>query len=197
MNKNGQTGGLITGLVFGVASLVIVVLIAFVIVNTLNTGGLFDDGRVTNTVTNQTTTGIGRTGVVVTAGGFPQFVEGRFALTDGWDTNATGTEINILNNLSIDAIGNVTNSSGITTAFDADGQFGTNATVSYTYLNYTIEEIANNRLAGNFSQGVDNISEQIPTVLLIAAIILILAILAILVGVWARMRMGGGAGSEL
>ena len=39
-NKKGQTGGLITGLVFGVASLVIGVIIAFVIVSTLTGAGL-------------------------------------------------------------------------------------------------------------------------------------------------------------
>lgn len=101
-NKKGQTGGLITALVFGVASLVIGVIIAFVIVSTLTGAGL------------------------LTAG---------------------GTEDNTVTNLS-----------------------------------------------SNFSAGIDNVSSKIPTVLLVAAIVLILAVLAILVGVWQRMRMGGGSG---
>lgn len=101
-HKKGQTGGLITGLIFGVASLVIGVIIAFVIVSTLTGSNLLT--------------------------------------TDSAEANAT------------------------------------------------------DRLAGNFTEGVDNVSEQIPTVLLVAAIVLILAVLAILVGVWQRMRMGGGGG---
>ena len=99
-NKRGQTGGLITGLVFGVASLVIGVIIAFVIVSTLTGAGLLT--------------------------------------SNGAEDNAT------------------------------------------------------DRLAANFTEGVDNISDKIPTVLLVAAIVLILGVLAILVGVWQRMRMGGG-----
>ena len=41
-NKRGQAGGLVTGLVFGVASLVIGVIIAFVIVATLSGAGLLN-----------------------------------------------------------------------------------------------------------------------------------------------------------
>lgn len=46
-------------------------------------------------------------------------------------------------------------------------------------------------LSANFTAGIDNVSEQIPTVLLIAIIVLVLTVLAVLVGVWQRMRMGG------
>lgn len=100
-NKKAQTGGLITSLVFGVASLVIGVIIAFVIVSTLTGAGLLTE--------------------------------------NGAEDNAT------------------------------------------------------DRLAGNFTTGVDNVSGKIPTVLLVAAIVLILGVLAILVGVWQKMRMGGGS----
>jgi len=101
-DKKAQTGGLITGLVFGVASLVIGVIIAFVIVSTLTGAGL------------------------------------------------------------------------LTTA--------------------SAEDNATDNLAANFPAGIDNVSSKIPTVLLVAAIVLILGVLAILVGVWQRMRMGGGGG---
>lgn len=42
INKKGQSGGLVTGLVFGIASLVIGVIIAFVIVATLAGAGLLN-----------------------------------------------------------------------------------------------------------------------------------------------------------
>ena len=101
MHKKAQTGGLITGLVFGVASLVIGVIIAFVIVSTLTGAGLL-------------------------------------------------------------------------TAYSAEANATTN-------------------LAANFTSGIDKVSSKIPTVLLVAAIVLILGVLAVLVGVWQRMRMGGGS----
>ena len=99
-SKKAQTGSLITGLVFGIASLVIGVIIAFVIVSTLTGAGL------------------------LTAG--------------------------------------------------------------------SAEANASDRLAANFTAGVDNVSSKIPTVLLVAAIVLILGVLALLVAVWQKMRVGGG-----
>jgi len=97
-SKRGQTGGLITGLVFGVASLIIGVIIAFVIVNTLTSSSLLT--------------------------------------ADSAAANAT------------------------------------------------------DRLVGNFTAGIDNVSGKIPTVLLVAAVVLIIGVLALLVGIWNRMRMG-------
>ena len=99
-NSRGQGGGLVTGLIFGVASLVIGVIIAFVIVSTLVNSNLLISGS----------------------------------------SQAT-------------AVGN---------------------------------------LSANFTAGVNNVSAQIPTILLVAAIVLLLGVLAVLVGVWQRMRMGGG-----
>jgi len=99
-NQKAQTGGLITGLVFGIASLVIGVIIAFVIVSTLTGAGLLTDG--------------------------------------------------------------------------------------------SAEDNATTNLAGNFTAGVDNVSSKLPTVLLVAAIVLILGVLVLLVGTWQKMRIGGG-----
>ena len=101
-DKKAQTGGLITGLIFGIASLVIGVIIAFVIVSTLTGAGLLTTG--------------------------------------------------------------------------------------------SAEDNATDNLAGNFTAGVDKVSSKIPTVLLVAAIVLILGVLGLLVGIWQKMRMGGGGG---
>ena len=55
------------------------------------------------------------------------------------------------------------------------------------------EANATTRLAANFTSGVDQVSAKIPTVLLVGAIVLILGVLALLVGIWQKMRMGGGS----
>ena len=55
------------------------------------------------------------------------------------------------------------------------------------------EDNATDRLAANFTAGIDNVSSKIPTILLIAAIVLILGVLVLLVGAWQRMRIGGGS----
>ena len=54
------------------------------------------------------------------------------------------------------------------------------------------EDIATDNLVANFSAGIDNVSSKIPTVLLIAAVVLILGILVLLVAAWRRMQIGGG-----
>ena len=100
-DKKAQAGGLITGLVFGVASLVIGVIIAFVIVSTLSNANLLTSG--------------------------------------------------------------------------------------------SAEDNATDKLVSNFTTGVNNVSDKIPTVLLIAAIVLILGVLVLLVGIWQKMRIGGGS----
>lgn len=99
MNRKGQTGGLVSGLVFGIAGLVIGVIVALVIVSTLVNSNLL---------------------------------------------TANSAEANTVGNLST-----------------------------------------------NFSSGINQVSAKIPTILLVAAIVLILGVLAVLVGVWQRMRMGG------
>jgi multisubunit Na+/H+ antiporter MnhC subunit len=53
------------------------------------------------------------------------------------------------------------------------------------------EDNAVGNLTANFTSGIDKVSAKIPTVLLVAAIVLILGVLAVLVGVWQKMRMGG------
>lgn len=100
LSRKGQTGGLVTGLIFGIASLVIGVIIAFVIVNTLSSSSLLTVG--------------------------------------------------------------------------------------------SAQANSSNFMIGNFTSGVDQVSAKLPTILLVSAIVLILGVLAVLVGVWQRMRMGTG-----
>ena len=179
-NKKGQTGGLITALVFGVASLVIGVIIALVIVSTLEDADLLTSGRTTSQTVNE-------------SGGYLNTTE--YTLSD-FDTS---TDISV----AIDAAWNVTStpvllSSGNYTVNSATGVVTNASTTEYPDVNFTYtrtlysnEELSEQKLSGNYTEGVGNISDKLPTVLLVAAIVLILSVLAILVGVWQRMRMGG------
>ena len=101
--KKGQTGGLVTGLIFGMTSLIIGVIIAYVIISTLTSANLVTSGSAE-------------------------------------DNSTTG-------------------------------------------------------LVGNLTTGINSVATKIPTILLVAAIVLILGVLALLVGMWQRMRMGGGGTS--
>ena len=179
-DKRGQTGGLITGLIFGVASLVIGVIIAFVIVSTLSGGDLLTATRTTNSVVNES----GHINITTYTldGASGNYVAGTFVISLALN-DTDGTTINS-GNYTVSDDGVVSNTSVV--AWN---------NVSFTYTNTikSIEEVSTEKLDANFTAGVDNVSGKIPTVLLIAAIVLILGVLAILVGVWQRMNIGGGS----
>jgi len=180
-NKKGQTAGLITGLVFGVASLVIGVIIAFVIVSTLTGADLLEGSRTTGSVSNETgylnITGYQLTGIS------SSYIPGGITLT----AINNGTDVIELTNATVSSTGLVTN----ITDESWDGVANSGANFTYTYSEYSVEELATDRLSANFTAGVDNVSGKIPTVLLVAAIVLILGVLALLIATWQRMRVGG------
>ena len=180
MNKKGQGFGMVTGLVFGVASLVIAIIIAFVIIGTLSDANLLEENRASSTVTNETgwlnATAYTLDNAATTNTGY--------AITALWANTSTEYELLPSANYSLSSVGVVTR---LATEDYADALY------SYTYLTKTNEELSEGRLSGNFTEGIDNVSGKIPTVLLVAAIVLILGVLAVLVGVWQRMRMGGGS----
>ena len=181
--KKAQSVGLITGLIFGIASLVIGVIIAFVIVSTLTGADLLTEGRHTATVINETGW-LNGTGYQLT-GLNANYVPGQIVITSihnetGWG-NTPG--VFTLTNATVNSTGFVIN----LTAIVSDR-------TNFTYTNaiYSNEEISSTALSANFTKGVDNVSGKIPTILLIAAIVLILGVLVLLVGAWQRMRIGGG-----
>ena len=182
-DKKAQTAGLITGLIFGIASLVIGVIIAFVIVSTLSDADLLSNNRESVTVSGEIGW-INNTPYSLTGLSVKRAIPSTFAITN--IANVTNVTPSII------VSGNYTLTNGILTNSTEDA-FG-NVTINYTYSLYNREETSTDDLSGNFTAGVDNVSGKIPTVLLVAAIVLILGVLAILVGVWQRMRMGGGGG---
>ena len=179
MNKKGQGGGLITGLVFGIASLVIAVIIAFVIVSTLTDADLLENGRTSVTTTNESGY-INTTSYTLT--NYNSDTSTAISITTAW-IYTDGTVIPTAN-YTLSSAGVLTNAT--------DTEYGY-VNITYSVTTESDEEAATDNLAGNFTEGVENVSDKIPTVLLVAAIVLILGVLAILVGVWQRMRMGGGS----
>lgn len=183
MNRKGQGGGLITGLVFGIASLVIAVIIAFVIVSTLTGADLLTEGRTTATTTNETT------GVYVNQTGYTLANYN----SDTTTAIAMTTITDYVAGTTIPAANYTLSSVGVLTSPSISSSNYTTVNITYSVTTESDEERATDDLSANFTEGVNNVSDKIPTVLLVAAIVLILGVLAILVGVWQRMRMGGGS----
>lgn len=196
-NKKGQTGGMVTSLVMGIASLIIAIIIAFVIVTTIGGSNLLSKETITTTneselsgnlaFINQTTYTIAEA-VAAYSG-----AEGYTVVVIWADWNqSNGSAVSIAGtptgyNVSLDAT-NYTLDSTTGILINATNYVFPNVSVSYTYDRDTTEIKSADGLSGNFSSGINNVSGKIPTILLIAAIVLILSILAILIGIWNRMR---------
>ena len=179
-SKKGQVNtGLIASLVFGVASLVVGVIVAFIIVS--NVGTIDDDIYTTlagPSADNESITALAEAGDALAANTLSGCVA---TITTVY--NETGDDL-------ILPTGNYT-VSGCTITGVAESDYLTyDVQVTYTTTYSATIETAE-LMQGNFTEGIDNISSKIPTVLLVAAIILVLGVLALLVGVWQRMNMGG------
>jgi len=200
--KKGQTNGLITGLVFGIASLVIGVIIAFVVVTTLADSNLLSGARITTSVINESQNGTNHVIVYANTSGyqltaptvnFLKSISLTSALGSGRQSN--GSQSNFSNapvggyNTTIPITDFKVTAQGVVTNATIR-QYG-NVSITYTFTESGAEERTTDNLRVNFSEGIDRVSEKIPTVLLIAAVVLIISVLALLVGVWQRMRMGG------
>jgi len=198
MNKKAQITNLVIGLVFGLVSLIIAVIIAFTIVSTLNGASLLTDGRTTTTVTNETNAWA-HNGTIypvdyITTEGFLTPV-----LTYVWmDWNSSFAPTNLPAdtgyNVSVPITNFTLSNGGVLTNNSLNvGRYYANLTLTYTYVTKSGQEKSANRLATNLTSGIDNISSKVPTILLVGAIVLILSILAVLVGVWMKMRSGGAS----
>jgi hypothetical protein len=193
VDKKGVTGGLVTGLVMGIAGLVIGVIIALIITSTLGSANLVgSDSSSSITVTNETEAWLNISGY--TLDNYNSSNSG-FTITTIWGNTPQHPLLYNYSistaNASVSSVGVVTNASTIPNSTIYDN-VSLSYTYSYTYAR-TTEQYAIDNMTANFSEGIDNISDKLPTVLLIAAIVLIIAILGILVAVWQRMRLTSGS----
>lgn len=189
LNKKGQNAGLVTGLVLGVVALVIGVIIAFVITSTLSSADLLSGSRDTLSVTNESRPTyiafVNQTGYTLAK---VNATTSNYAIVTIFNATTAGKG---LYNYTIASANYTLSSSGVLT--NATTYTYPNVSISYTYQDQSNEEKATSHITANFTRGINNISSKVPTVLLISAIVLILGVLAVLIGVWQKMRMGGGS----
>jgi len=206
MDKKGQNTGIVIGLVGGIAFLIIGIVIAFTVVGTLQGSDVipqYSYSRINESQLNSDTDS-GLTSANITAFDVYGVAEKRnaqsFALTSCWSeyyqSNGTATTTDSYGgyNVSLDLTENCTLSSvgNLSSGSEAETYSFPNVSVSYTYTGDNPEILAAGNLSSNFSSGVQKISSKIPTVLLIAVVILVIAVLGVLVAVWKRIRMGQG-----
>ncbi len=200
-DKRGQadpTGiGIVIGLVAGVGSLIFTVILIFVLVQTIvNANLIVSEAVVTEfTVTNESGAFVNLTGYSLAE---VNSSNSGYTITEVWASASNVTETYLIPaaNYTVSSGGNLTNATIVINATQYD-----DANVSYTFTHTgpdRLEKAAVTRLRGNFTEGIDNVSLKIPTILLIGAVVVLFGALALLVFVARRMGfLGGGSGGGL
>ena len=184
-----KKGGVVTSTVMGIAGLIIGVIIALVIIQTLDSADLLGTADVvTITTINETGAWMNITGYTLAE------VNGStsgYVITAVW--NETSEDIILAGNYTVGATGIFTNAS----ASDfSTGNYGVNISYTMTYTGAEGEgKYAVGNLTSNFTDGIDNISTKVPTILLIVAVVFLFGALVLLLR--NSKALGVGEGSSL
>lgn len=179
---------MVSKIIVGVGGLVVLTIVVFVIITSMLDAELLDAGEATASVTDETGAYLNTTSYVTALanGSTRNFAITAACVSDSGMTIESG-------NYSINNTGALTNSS---TGWDGIGAGGWgNVTLNYTYVIPAMEEFVADDLSFNLSSGVNNVSEKIPTILLVGAIVLLLGILTLLVIIARRGNVFGSQGS--
>ena len=186
-----QRKGILSLTIAGIAGLIILTIVVLVVVASLDGANLLRTTATASTTTNEsddttTVVWLNQTGYTLANAA----TENRdYAITSIWASNDTGYPFNLTvpsANYSVSSTGVLRNATTATL---------TNISVSYTYFVPTDYEAALSNMTGNFTQGVDNVSDKIPTILLIAAVVLLFGVIVLLVKQSQAMGFGDKSGS--
>jgi hypothetical protein len=168
-NKSGLVGSIIAG----IGALILVVIVTLVIISTMTNANLMRSTATTTTVGQSD-----ETGAWINESGYPlaQFNSSWRGYGIISIYNATGVLIAPANYTFNSATGRITNS----TTVSAISRYG-DVNISYSYIKNTNYEDSTNTINAKFMEGVDNVSGKIPTIMLIAAIVLLLGVLVLLI----------------
>jgi len=168
LNKKGE--GLVTTTVIGTGALIVSVIVLLTITTTLFNADLFAENKRVTTAINESI-GPLNSSQWVTFGNYtlPQATVVINAMKSLNGTTLAG-------NYTVDSNGSVIFKPGTVAAWNESLVF-INSTTTYA----GIEEAAARDTSGNLSAGLDNISEKIPTILLIVAVVFLLGALVLLV----------------
>lgn len=170
-----------TDVVQGTGGLIIAVIIVLVIVSTLFAANLFATSDVSSVVTNQTVS----VDDAEEGTNFGNHTQRGATCSLIVVTNATNEEV------VVEAT-NYTVSGCTIIAVDGTNYNDTNWNVSSRTVYNGMDENSATDMKSNFTVGIDNVSSKLPTILLIAAVVLLFGVLVLLVARSRQMGIGGG-----
>ena len=182
-----ENKGLAGSIIAGVGALILVVIITFIVINTMTNANLLRSTAAVTTVGQSAETNAWINNSGYTLANFNSSYRS-FAIISIY--NATGVLITPANYTFNSATGVLTNS----TTVSAISRYG-EVNVSYSYIKTTNYEDSTTGMANSLTSGVDNVSSKIPTILLITAIVLLLGVLFFLVKKSQEIGIGSSGSS--
>jgi len=182
-----KIGGIVTGTVYGVAMLVVGVVIALVLISTIGDAGLLvgDDVK-TITVTNESSIYINTTGYTLSG------------YNSSWNSISITNIINASNGTALVVNTDYTLTSGVLyNGSNAKTYTNVNASYTYGYDFVTDEEATITSMRYNVTDGIDEVSAKIPTILLIVAVVFLFGALILLIAQARRMGIGSSGSGGL
>ena len=182
-----KKGGLVGDLVVGTGGLIVITILVFVIVSSILNADLLGSSESTVPVNNE----VGWANATeYQLGGTANSSNTAFTIVAAANRTAPGSE-------TVIALGNFTTNSltGIVTNATALAWF--NVSYNYTHV-HTIdsdEQTTANDMNANLTEGIQNVSEKIPTILLIGAVVLLFGVIVLLVRQSNAMGIGNSGGS--
>jgi len=180
----GKRGGIVGDLISGTGGLIVLTIVILVIVSTLLGANLLRETATTTTAT-ELGAGLNSSAGVYTFTNFSTGVDRSLAVT--LVTNGTQT-LTTTEYLLDTTLGTITNNSALT---------WNDVNVTITFIKPTTYEDSSDGMAGNLTSGIDNVSAKIPTILLIAAVVLLFGVITLLVRQSQAMGIGGKGGASL
>jgi hypothetical protein len=174
--------GLVAALVGGIGAIVILAIMMWLIISTLLSSSLLESNAITTNVTYEQNA----------------YLNGSFYKLAQWNEDYTGYTLVRVWNASHNPVaaanytfnttsGRLQNTTAWTIA---------NCNVSYTYVPWTAEESSAQSMSKNLTVGINKVSEKIPTILLIGAVVLLFGAIVLLVRQSREIELSGIGGNQ-
>jgi len=189
LNRN-KKGGVVLNTIFGVGGLIIGIIVVFLITTTLYDANLLTDDSKTTTRTDQNVSLVTETGK--TFGN--NTLRGASCTVNAVSNRTGGLIINSGNYTVISNTCTIKYNGGAGGVGYNNSDWNINSTTAYAVDSE--EKSSVNNLTTDFVSGIDNVSEKIPTILLIIAVVLLFGVLVLLLRQSKGFGIGGIGGNE-
>lgn len=175
--------GLVTSLIMGVGGLILLIVVTFIVVQTVQDANLLRSTAVATTAED--------TSQLINSSNAGSNLSSFSSVNWGY----TIVQVrNITDNVLV-ASGNYTFDATTGSIINTTARTWDSVNITFTYFSPTDFEKSTSNLGGNLTGGVNNVSTKIPTILLIGAVVLLFGVIVLLVKQSQAMGIGGSSRS--